>query len=353
MEPVIRSTPSSSLRVIRESVCFGQLRVRAQISSQVIAWRRIVWVWTYSGLPGWITLPGFMRQWSRKLKAEAISIPDSIVSGEIVDVVLGPEQFLRQTLIVPKAAQANLSRAIDLNMRQSLPNGGAGLVWRYVVEKRDRSSLEIGVYIVRKATLEKIAAQIAEQGARLRSIDLVSPSLNEPFWDARRRVDKPRVFWNATAFVLLVMIWGFITWRESNDAAVLGYQISILEQERNALRARAVELSERLKAENTDVAALTRDVNALLTEAGRLHILLDLTEALSEDTWISELVITGDDLSLSGFTERDVTDIMAVLRDLPWVGRVDLGGPVIFDTWSRRNRFDLSVSMHPLTGQHL
>ncbi len=321
------------------------------MQSGIGTWGQVIWAWTLGGLPGWLVLPGFLRNWSQpqhvdRWPLEAGDLP----RGAVLDLFLGPDLLLEKRLTLPVAARSNLSKAIDLNMRQSLPGGGADLLWRCGKGKRDGATLDIPVYLLKKSALAEITSVATSHGAKVRSIRVAGDASAQPFWDDRKRVDRFRRFWGIVTIGLVIALVGAFVWNELTETRSLQNHITRLKEEKADLSGRAVELRAKLDAENTSFAAISRDLELFKAEYHRLPILLDLTETLSDGTWISELAISGSDLHLSGFTESDVTEVIAGLRELSWVQRVDLDGPVSFDSFSRRNRFDLSITLRPISG---
>ena len=224
------------------------------------------------------------------------------------------------------------------------------MLWRYGTGKRDGTNLDIPVYLLKKSTLAEITSMATSHGAKVRSIRVADDASAQPFWDDSKRVDRFRRFWGIVTIGLVIALAGVFVWNELTETRSLQNHITRLEEEKADLSGRAVELRAKLDAENTSFAAISRDLELFKAEYHRLPILLDLTETLSDGTWISELAISGSDLHLSGFTGRDVTEVMTRLRELLWVQRVDLDGPVSFDSFSRRNRFDLSITLRPISG---
>jgi len=322
--------------------------------SGIETWGQVIWTWTLGGLPRWLVLPGCMRNWSQPRHIDQWPLKaGDLPKGAVLDLLLGPELLLEKRLTLPVVARSNLSKAIDLNMRQSLPGGGADLLWRYGTGKRDGATLDIPIYLLKHSALTEITSVATSHGAKVRSIRVAGDVSAQPFWDDRKRVDRLRRFWGIVTIGLVTALAGLFAWNELTETRSFQSHITRLEDEKAALSSQAVELRTKLDAENNSFAAISRDLELFKAEYHRLPILLDLTEALSDATWVSELAISGSDLHLSGFTGRDVTEVMASLRELSWVQRVDLDGPVSFDSFSRRNRFDLSITLRPISGPRL
>lgn len=305
-----------------------------------------IWDWTFGGLPNWLILPGFLEHWSRIVKADEYPVtPTSIPKGERIDILLGPSLLLEKEIILPVAAKPNLQRAIDLNMRQSLPGGGVELLWRYGAGKKDGSNLSVPVYLVKKSVLAELRDVVAYRDSKLRMVAVASDQSAMPFWDDLKQLDRPRRFWAAISTALLATLIAFVLWQQFTATALLSQQVQALKSQKAIAAQRAVKLRQQLDTENTNFAAISRDLKMFQSEFHRLPILIDLTKALADETWISELSVNRHDLWMSGFTSNDVTKILGQIQKLPWAERVNLDGPVSFDSYSRLNRFDLSTTL--------
>ncbi len=87
-----------------------------------------------------------------------------------------------------------------------------------------------------------------------------------------------------------------------------------------------------------DLARLARDNR-------RLPMLADLTRVLGDEVWISSFALEGEQLRLSGFAEVEIGQVIAAIRPLPWVARVDLDGAVTVQDDSGARRFLLNVAV--------
>ncbi len=261
-----------------------------------------------------------------------------------MDVELNPALMLQKQLIVPHAAKAKLARTVELDVRQSLPGGGDDLVWVSTIEKREGSNLHVIVYLIKRKTLEQIEELLASKNAIARTISVSGGYKLKPLIDHRRVTDRSRRVWDIVLVLLLVLSFGLVFWGELRERAELQARISLLQQQKTELSTGLLSLREKLENESSSYSAILNDANALMSEHQRLHAILDLTEVLDDKTWISELVFSGSNLRLSGFTGDEITSVIDAIRPLGWVNRVDISGPITFDTYTRKNRFDLSVS---------
>ena len=90
---------------------------------------------------------------------------------------------------------------------------------------------------------------------------------------------------------------------------------------------------------------MATDLARFAQQSRRLVQLVDLTEALPDAVWISELSMTKDQMTLSGFTSQDVAELVKILQGLSWAQEVQLNGAVTFDSYSGQNRFDISLRL--------
>lgn len=267
--------------------------------------------------------------------------------GQRIEAQLALSTCLLRTLTIPKAAVAQADAAIAVQMRQTLPAGGKGLIWRWALLAMRGQSAEFQVLILKQSQVDAVVEVFAKA-----QVDLVSISLSDvkapPFWIARAGEAKRRNFWLLITLLagLLPAIWSIFTMER---------QISALHQVEGEIGQRVADLKARLVAARdeannveTKTATLESDLSVFAAQTGRLAELADLTQTLPDSVWISELTITGKQLSLSGFTTGDVAEIVTALHGLDWVASVQLEGPVSFDNFSGQNRFGLSARIKDL-----
>jgi Tfp pilus assembly protein PilN len=124
-------------------------------------------------------------------------------------------------------------------------------------------------------------------------------------------------------------------------------------QAANAERAKANQvLEDRLVAMTVSLndaeeaeAALIADLGMFEKQSGRLGMLADLTRALPDNVWVSELSVNTDELRISGFAEGDATAVVEIVQQQTWATTVRLDGPIMYDSYTRQNRFSLWVGL--------
>lgn len=259
-----------------------------------------------------------------------------------VIAVLDPALALCRQVTLPKAVGAKADSAIALQLRQTLPRQGQGLVWRAAAVERSASSMTYAIYLLKQIQLDDALASIRALGAEIEAVVIDAAGL-EPIWKRFPESDRTAKLWLAisalsVAAVALLAVFSLETKRsELTDLVDLSAQrVAALEERLVAKRAEA----ENSKAE---ASALMNDLDRFTTHARRLQLLSDLTDVLPDTTWVSEVTISEDRIVLSGFTSGQVSDVILVIQGLPWATEVNLNGPISFDSYSGQNRFELGL----------
>lgn len=299
-----------------------------------------------SAIPEWSYLPGFLRQWSHTINMnETLEVGSDIRDGQLVDVMLQPSHVLEKELRFPKAAKANLGHVVDLQMRQSSPAGASNLVWRHRIIGHSDESIQVGVQIVKKSVLKQIETEVGAAGLRLRTVSISGHPHLKHLVNNRRITDRARYGWMgcavALAFLLVGMMWYGI-WSENQRLASVNRDLALQKTE---LASRAVELRAAAGDAQQDLDKLRADFDLHTREHARLAVILDLTETLSDEVWISEFTIEGAILRISVFSKTAIPPLIANILERPWAYTVDLEGSVSFDSLSQSSRFDLTIGL--------
>lgn len=306
--------------------------------------------WAFGGVPARFSTPGFYSFWSKSIpfKDSQLHVED-VQPGDYLDVLIDNSSLLVKTLELPSAARAHLAKTVDLQMRQTLPGSGQDLVWRYAIKERTGSHFAVEVLIVKRATLQSIVADASERGAVVRTISAADKNAL-PLLDNRKYTDRSKRFWLAANFCLILALAASVFWHEWRETSLLSGQLQQLKIEKSNLVDKVVKLREATEEKDLRLASIENDIAFFQSEHRRLPVLLDLTQELSDHTWISEVSIEAQEMRLSGFSSDEISMVISNLRKRDWVDRITIDGPVIFDNLARKNRFDLVILLTPLSG---
>jgi len=289
--------------------------------------------------PGWRRSPGI------SLRLDSLSVSaEQLNAGEQVDIALDPALCLTKDMLVPDSARSKLDSIVQLAVRKSLPNGAAGVEWRYEVGSLSGKQLKIRIFLLKTAQLDRLRQQIGEAGAVARTVSVSGVQLNAPFADNRKKLDRARRIWGWLTIASVLTAALFLAGSEVIRTGALQSELAELKVQHRALAAET--LAQRQEWENRvkEQGQIQTAAALFLDEQFPLSALLDLTEKLPDETWISEASFEGNRLVLSGFTSGGVPDLIGRLQTLEWVERAELVGQVAFDSYTRQNRFEIQVS---------
>ena len=269
---------------------------------------------------------------------------DSAENKEQVAALISKSACLARTVFLPTVAIEKAEAAIALQVRQTMPAAGKGLVWRSVYVGQKDAKAEFCIYFVKQSQLNDLLAGAKGNGADLVEVS-IEGSESLPLWtrDPRRRAR--RQFWLVAALctILLASIWSIM----SIESQVSDIERILSETSQRIANSEEMLLAAREEVNKAQAEATTfeQDLSLFDAQRDRLTLLADLTEALSDSVWISELTITGDQLSMSGFVTGDIAETVTTLQSLDWAKSVQLEGPVSFDSYTGQNRFQLGMRL--------
>lgn len=298
--------------------------------------------------PRWLLLPGWRSGWSRKIVLEEAEL--AALPGDLLDVELAAVLFLTKELKVPASARANLTEVVNIAVRQSFPGGGRNLVWRYQVTHRSGNELAVKIFFLKKSFLAGIEAQAQNAGAILRLVRISGNRALAPLIDHRKSTDRPVRLWGGVMAALAATVILWVAWGEFKETQTLQNRLLELQKREMNLTDQALKIRETLDQNNAEFSRIDDDIRVFENDHGRLQMLLDLTDVLEDTTWISEASLFHGRVQLSGFTSEDVPALLSRMKALPWVAKADLDGPVSFDSFARKSRFEFLIHTSATTG---
>jgi Tfp pilus assembly protein PilN len=306
-------------------------------------------------LPGWLFLPGLPEKEAVPFRVASLPLDPATLRRAAtlrrpISVVLDPSLALRRDLKLPKAALAQAQAAVDLQLRQTLPSGGEGLIWRVETTAQSGKQADLAAYLVKAHLVAGLVDDMKAAGVDLSTVELEGAK-TEPFWQARAGSREQAKRWAAfTALIVALIATASVVYFEL-ERSQLDDLVETRQARVSALEERVASASAEAQASIAEAQLITTDLATFAQQSRRLGGLVALTDALPDSVWISELSIAGDDLTLSGFTSEDVGDLMKSLQGLEWVSDVQLNGTVIFDNFTGQNRFDISFRLVAVDGQ--
>lgn len=308
---------------------------------------RLVYRLIEAVLPKSLFLPGLPQRALIALRVNAVPVGVALREDirriqRPVAIVLDPALALVRRVELPKAVATKADAALGLQLRQTLPGQGQGLVWRSMEIGRTGDKATYGVYIVKQSLLDDLLTELRGLGARVDRIDLGVPGL-APVWERHPATVQTAKNWAgfsalSVILVAVIAVIGLATDRSALVDLVSARSSQVEELERR-FETKLTEADEGEKA----AAAVLQDMAMFSAQSRRLQLLADLTAILPDTVWVSELSIAGDRLVMSGFSTSEVTEVISLVQSLPWARDVQLNGAISFDSYSGQNRFEIGL----------
>jgi hypothetical protein len=261
--------------------------------------------------------------------------------GKPAIVSIDKSRFITRRLELPLAAGKHVQDAIAIELRRSMPRRGADLIWNCHLVQQYQGKLIYDVFITKSSVVEEVQNKAAEKNFGLLSIS-IEDQPNIMIWPTERGVDSVAKKWVLiSAFFIASAVLILLVTLETRVAQ--SKQIS--EDLLKANMALSTEIdSLNAIAETDDDAKMTSIAQAFRSGERLAAKLNDISHIFKGESWISEFEYSPDFIRIAAFTDLDVTAIVQEIRKLEWVGDAQLNGPIIFDTYLKQNRFELTIT---------
>jgi general secretion pathway protein L len=263
--------------------------------------------------------------------------------AEIV-VVLPADRVLQRVVDLPMVAAENLREVLAFEMDRNTPFRADEVAFDYRVTGTDPIAKRIAVdlTVVPRTLIERTTAvtevfgvtpdrvAIAGSGAADSAMNLLPSAERSGRGRFARRLS---VALTIVAFVLVVAAI-YLPLHEKRHM-LTAYEVRLAESRVAALEADALKEGVAAALERTRFL-----VDRRLSTPTTAALLNDVSERLPDDTWLIQLRVDGNQLTLSGFSPT-AASLIAGLEDSPMLSEVRFGSPVTVDPRVGRERFNL------------
>lgn len=272
--------------------------------------------------------------------------------GQVIDIELAPETCLIKPVTVPKSASRKVGQVVDVFLSQALPGQGKGMLWRSDLPREVNGRLETKTYVLKSTTLTRLLSQVAQTGAKVRTVRVEGAGNVLPFLDNRKALNRGGRGWLILSLLGFVGVVGWLAWQDMQALKQSHAQLAQLRDARAELSAKALELTEVVQATQGTHGSQQDDLWTLIGAVRKTQLLVDLTGITPSDIWLTELTIQRDEFRMSGGATGDVVAFLSELQAAPWVQRATLEGPVSADPFDGFKRFDMMVALKPRELEH-
>ncbi len=250
---------------------------------------------------------------------------------------------LQRDVTLPSAVEADLPRVLAYDMGRLAPFDAADLFWNWRIVRRDeiRKRLTIQLWYVPRRTLQPLLERLSGLGVGPDSLELVQPT--GTVLRLRLRAPAPghrRAIWMAVpaATALLALI--------ATPFVVQSRQMSALDAELADLQPmarRAAQVQQRLASNAPSPAASASEAKRI---GDTLQVLAAVTNALPDDTVLSDLTFRGHRVTMTG-TSQQAAQLIADLSTNGLLRNPVFVAPIVRDPASGRDSFSLRAELAP------
>ena len=282
-------------------------------------------------------------------RAEALDAAADLLavrSGRAVEAHLPVSACLERQVALPGRARWNARQILELDLARATPLDRNQVLWQYHLE-RGPNGASAHQYVVKTSDIEALDTALARYGLMLGRVWIAARQGAglSPLVDRQRAIARPWRWWRRIEFaavlvalLALAYMVGAPHLARQAELAALKPRIDALATEAQALRK---ELSAREAAAET-AAGFARALAEHPKLGAQLH---DLTQALSDETWLQSVDTTPQGLRIAGLTSRDAAQLIERLATVPTLGDPQLEGSVALDARSGGQRFQISTRL--------
>jgi general secretion pathway protein L len=277
------------------------------------------------------------------------------IEEERFHVRLPKDKVLRREIELPLQADENLREVVSFEMDRHTPFKSDEVYFDFLSRKRDlrNKRLRIDLVVVPKALADPLLDRVRGWGlipAGL-GIDGVGSSVEEGFElapalaadDSGHRRLWLRLGVAAVSFALLIGLLNLPLYFKRQE-------LEIQETRLENIRVEATKAS-KIKAE---VEAILNSSRALvarkLDNPAAIALLNEVTRLLPDDTWVIKFSWRGDDLLISGYSQKP-SALIALLEQSELLEEVHFSSPVTLDQRIGMERFNLAALVKGGQGQ--
>jgi Tfp pilus assembly protein PilN len=320
--------------------------ISVEISSAVPAWLKTMFLgqptarplYFKRGLDSLETSRGDIQAPFALLKGDVVGLQP--VPRKNVDIYLPETVLLKRDITVPTASLAKIDSIVALDTVQKTPFKPHEIFSTIKIVERSKTGAKVVQWIARKDTIDAIVAQLKALGLSVRQIHVEeqqTSALADFSSEIAPRAKSIRRLNGLVVFVggLLLAGWAIApTWFAAQALEKQASYTSALSERAVALRNEL----EDLQGGATEHAAFIARVSRRQTVS---HILRELTVALPDTVWLTDVSIQNGRIIVRGSTSGSAAELVLSLTEDRRFISPRLTGPVS-QTADRRERFDMT-----------
>jgi general secretion pathway protein L len=298
------------------------------------------------------------RQVSKDLGRMSVEAPESVARAEFARIVEGvpyrraeiavelpPRLVLRREVELPSAAAENLREVLGFELDRLTPFRAEDAVFDYRILSVDRVAKRMSVSLA--VAPRNLIAQIhafagaagfevdhiilpSDAAGKLRSSEMCLVDATGPL--DIRHLRLTMVLGTMAVFLVLLAVWLPL---QRKQAVLTAYEEKLAEL--RPIAAEAADLREQIKSKVEQGSFIVRHRGETPLA---VSVLKDITERLSDDTWLVQLRLSDQGLTIAGYAPT-ATSLVPTLEASPQLADVKFSAPVTPDATVNKDRFGI------------
>ena len=247
--------------------------------------------------------------------------------AKTVDVILPPELLLRRTIPTPPSAVVTHNDIAALDLVRRTPFLPKDVYWVLGNESTAKTT-ELVQWIAKKTDITHYQTMLKSHGYKVRRFLIADGKTHTTIADFTSNIAPRAHLWRRMNAILCIAIIGFCVsiWLQPARQAQTEVRQDAVVLER--LRNEALDLRVEIEALNQIDTERTAFVNAVMRRTRVVDAIRQLTVALPDSVWISDLLFTSNRITLNGETAQSAADLVLELTDSNLAYVPALTGPV-------------------------
>ncbi|MHA6268365.1 PilN domain-containing protein [Aliiroseovarius sp. CAU 1755] len=246
----------------------------------------------------------------------------------IADIVLPSEILLVRALAIPKTARSKLEEISTLDLARRTPFKASDVYAAVSLKDVVADDLHATQWVIKRTEVDAIIRRLGNASVRVRKV-LADAGGNLVVLTDRSDVIAPySAIWRrmnlglvSLAGLLAIALWLYPGWRAQSAAKALEPKLA-------EKRAEVVETRQKLDQKSETATSTEQFLQAAIRHPRLVEILRNLTVALPDDVWLSDVVLRNGQLVVSGETSGSAADLVLALAKSRELNDPKLSGPV-------------------------
>ncbi|MEP2781954.1 MAG: hypothetical protein ABJP33_05965 [Pseudoruegeria sp.] len=297
---------------------------------------------------GWLFNPGFQFSWSDTVHISDLEAADTILSdlehSRPVNLVIAKQCFLIRKIVLPRKARSRINEILQLNIDNAFPSSSKQLTWSARIVRRTPHELIVEQWVLKSRYIQDLLNVAHTENIEIRSI--FAQDANDPIIDHRWRTDRPRILWWLVTVVSVLLALLFSTYSDLQKLNSLGGKTEILDANLDQVRTELVSVRGNLENLENEEKEFSEILTELEVGRSRLKFIANLTDALPDSVWLSELRIRKSSAEVIGFSKLSLPKLQMVLQGVSGVRSANILMPVSVDRRTGYFRFQFELKLH-------